>query len=816
MVDAIEKYRNAPGTRAVRERLNNLYSHDPAVESSLRDMDTEKLVKVLASRPNLIPMSEWTSSPEMYDLYKETRQQLGLPTNEGRIQTQAVLPEGARTPVEANYPNKAPSLFKPTPRTYNPIEPKYPGNQPIYGSLHDFREPSPQDAAAPTPPKDAGLPPATGGQNIGDLAARAGEIAGDQKNDSMFGLNVGDKANQLGNYVGDKTSQVGSAIRDGYNNLPKTVLPPDAYAASASSAYPFPVSSNAPSPKNSGVLAFQMAKANASGSNRGESKPEKSKPLQRFDQLTQPDPNLPAFDYNNQKRQRAEEEQQIIKDIQKGFVTGKFGHPSQQISEIYPTIANSEDKYKYNAQQQKEVNDQRAEARRYIQAFGSPQIQKYLIDHPDLLLQAQSDPVGTIKTIIKIEENKQTAGANPEMLGGVVSLSTLLDGSVSANKSSTPVAAVSNVARPSMEENVPAPVAPRPSMEENATAPASGVSLEDELASLRKTATAAPKVSAQVDSANSAPYRGPMTARDPLTRKEYAPIDQKDNNSGMFSRLFNNKDEQNRLANYQSDSSLRRSGPMGEETATDFVMNQPIYKKRMEDQPPTEARGGPISHGGNPHDDKCHVGIIHMAVGGRTDHLPMNVYANSYVIPADVVSGLGEGNTLAGGKVIDHMFSGDSLRKMVNKTVKSPLKRALGGDATSDYDAFRKAALPGITMPKNIDFPGIDLSGGMFGSKMTPIHGSSTNFGPTPYQYRWTPDQKSQVKAAHGGMINDRQMHPVEIIAAGGEYVIPPEVVRALGHGDAESGHKWLDNFVKSTRAHTIKTMQNLPGPKKD
>jgi hypothetical protein len=190
----------------------------------------------------------------------------------------------------------------------------------------------------------------------------------------------------------------------------------------------------------------------------------------------------------------------------------------------------------------------------------------------------------------------------------------------------------------------------------------------------------------------------------------------------------------------------------------------------------------------------------------------MNVYANSYVLPADVVSGLGEGNTLAGGKVIDQMFSGDALHKMVSKTVKDPLKREDGGNIPEKRDQM----MGGIVMPPNINIAGIDMTGGPMGSKIIPIRGSSSNFGPKPYEYRWQPDKLSAVKAATGGMINDRSLQPIEIVAAGGEYVIPPEVVRKLGHGNADAGHKWLDNFVKSTRAHVIKTMQKLPGPRKD
>ena len=56
----------------------------------------------------------------------------------------------------------------------------------------------------------------------------------------------------------------------------------------------------------------------------------------------------------------------------------------------------------------------------------------------------------------------------------------------------------------------------------------------------------------------------------------------------------------------------------------------------------------------------------------------------------------------------------------------------------------------------------------------------------------------------------------VPIVAAGGEYVIGPSDVRYLGDGDLDEGHRTLDSFVKKMRAKTVKTLQKLPGPKKD
>jgi hypothetical protein len=53
-----------------------------------------------------------------------------------------------------------------------------------------------------------------------------------------------------------------------------------------------------------------------------------------------------------------------------------------------------------------------------------------------------------------------------------------------------------------------------------------------------------------------------------------------------------------------------------------------------------------------------HEGAIVSSVAGRTDHLPMPVRGGSYVIPADIVSSHGQGNTAAGFKVMRRVFGG--------------------------------------------------------------------------------------------------------------------------------------------------------------
>jgi hypothetical protein len=185
----------------------------------------------------------------------------------------------------------------------------------------------------------------------------------------------------------------------------------------------------------------------------------------------------------------------------------------------------------------------------------------------------------------------------------------------------------------------------------------------------------------------------------------------------------------------------------------------PVPPVRPDDLGDGHADGGMIKRASKVAREKatpCHSGIINMAVGGRTDHIPMNVLEGSYVLPADIVSGLGEGNTLAGSKILDNMFKGGPFGTEI------PTARA------------------------NIRVPALSFA-------------------------KSTQPQAS----AKGGTISGNSK-PVPIIAAGGEYVVHPETVAKLGHGNMNEGHEYLDNFVKYVRAHTAKTLQNLPGPRKD
>ena len=245
-----------------------------------------------------------------------------------------------------------------------------------------------------------------------------------------------------------------------------------------------------------------------------------------------------------------------------------------------------------------------------------------------------------------------------------------------------------------------------------------------------------------------------------------------------------------------NDTALVRSGQGGEETALDFIRNAPIYQARLkgdnytgavptdtssdtsspglvdkffsmfdrdQDQDQNKASGGGVnkesdpmgtgmgfaSGGASPYGQsssslpygagsmpfnkiKLHTGPIHSPVAGRTDHLPMHVPAGSYVIPADVVSGFGEGNTMAGFKALNRTFG---------------------------------------------------------------RHGGKPHF-------------------AAGGAAEDGEAVP--IVAAGGEYVIHPHAIKIIGGGNMKAGHAELDKFVVLGRNKIVKTMKNLPPPKKD
>jgi hypothetical protein len=341
---------------------------------------------------------------------------------------------------------------------------------------------------------------------------------------------------------------------------------------------------------------------------------------------------------------------------------------------------------------------------------------------------------------------------------------------------------------------------------------------------------------------------------------------------------------------------------------------------------------------------KVHQGAIHSAVAGRTDHLPMHVASGSYVIPADIISAMGEGNSMAGFKVAKSIFSRDNEdptegtpygeaglpydmdtpRKAGGGTASrdrqdtAPRSSPTSGGATSRdrqdrvqagsqmvsrdrQDKYIRPSTPAASPlaprtssappqrpaqasgPKeytgfwdriNGGGPGAGytglwdmINGGGMGAGYTGLRDMVNGGGmgasyasanapapaaggvqptgtPAKGQGFWSkaaPVLGTMIAGPVGGLVGmglqrkengqtgfqnligqitgkagGGATEGVPIVAAGGEYVIPPHDVVHIGGGDLDHGHKVLDAFVKKMRQKTIKTLQNLPGPKKD
>lgn len=290
-----------------------------------------------------------------------------------------------------------------------------------------------------------------------------------------------------------------------------------------------------------------------------------------------------------------------------------------------------------------------------------------------------------------------------------------------------------------------------------------------------------------------------------------------------------------------------------------------IARKRRES-------GGLTVHTPKPHAPKiAHSGPIHSSVAGRTDHLPMHVESGSYVLPADIVSASGEGNTIAGFKHAKRVFGGTPYggssampysqgatpygmasggavkHRAAGILFKSPddkilLMRRAGRDhrgewglpgggiekgETSEQAARReveeetghtyKGELKAATRRarEGVDFTTFVAHAQPFQPKLNEEHDG--------YVWATPEDAKSmdlhpgvrstlaRIAKAHGGASSG-----VPIVAAGGEYVVRPDEVEEVGGGDLDTGHRVLDEFVKRVRQELIKTLKRLPGPKKD
>jgi len=195
----------------------------------------------------------------------------------------------------------------------------------------------------------------------------------------------------------------------------------------------------------------------------------------------------------------------------------------------------------------------------------------------------------------------------------------------------------------------------------------------------------------------------------------------------------------------------------------------------------------PAAHFPHPHLGRAAGGIVDSPAApftgpivthgaGRSDDVPMHVPNGAYVIPADIVSHIGDGNSLAGHKLLTAMFGAPWHAQGAPWGATSPPLRHGPGVHPPAPPPVRGFPSFGVTAGGGTGLAGV---------------------------------QHARGGAAHGGG------KPVPIMASGGEFVIPPEEVQRRGGGDIDKGHKALDHWVMGLRKQAITTLKKLPGPAK-
>lgn len=167
---------------------------------------------------------------------------------------------------------------------------------------------------------------------------------------------------------------------------------------------------------------------------------------------------------------------------------------------------------------------------------------------------------------------------------------------------------------------------------------------------------------------------------------------------------------------------------------------------------------------------------------GRTDNRRLDVKAGSYVMPADTLSIMGEGNSAAGQLGIKQMFTGLNLSGGIKMP---PGRRGRYGPMS--------ITPPGMPKPPHAQMK-------------KPKQQRHAEGGEADLPYHDSPPTQPT------GDEGDRELVP--IIAADGEMIIPPELIQAK-FGSLDKGHQILDKFVLLLRAEEIKRLKTAPPPKK-
>jgi hypothetical protein len=142
-------------------------------------------------------------------------------------------------------------------------------------------------------------------------------------------------------------------------------------------------------------------------------------------------------------------------------------------------------------------------------------------------------------------------------------------------------------------------------------------------------------------------------------------------------------------------------------------------------------------------------GFLSGSTPGRADAVKTTAPGGSYVLPADVVAHLGEGNSLAGARVWQEILNSGPMGTPQNRPAR------------------------GMGMPR--------------------------------------PPAPMRDQAKGGGVQGGGERTPVAL--SDGEIVVQPEHVAWFGGGDHKKGIKVLDHFVQNERAKHIAALKKLPPP---
>ena len=168
-----------------------------------------------------------------------------------------------------------------------------------------------------------------------------------------------------------------------------------------------------------------------------------------------------------------------------------------------------------------------------------------------------------------------------------------------------------------------------------------------------------------------------------------------------------------------------------------------------------------------------------------------------------------------------------NAREYGAKFAKGGMAKPRAPRAAASHVGFLHSAVPGRTDKLPVSVKGgsyvlpadhvsaLGQNNSLAGSEIVNKMFKMGPYGSTPTKLRGTKVSVPHLDLRRSKFAEGGESNPTDIIAAGGEIVIPPEAI--VGRfGSLEAGHKALDKWVLDTRKKHIKTLRGLKPPKVD